>query len=263
MSENRARPSGDAIVLEGVEKEYRARGGTEAVRALRGIDLRVPTGGRVAIMGRSGSGKTTLLQILGALDVPTRGRALVAGEDLGGMSERQLQTYRARTVGFVFQNFQLIPILSARENVELAMEALDVPTGERRARALRLLDAVGMGARSFHRPGKLSSGEQQRVAVARALANDPAVLLADEPTGSLDSETGEEVIALIFRLAEERGSTVVVVTHSDEVARRCDVVHRIRDGRIVPDLPPTPAQGGTKVMEPSGDAPSGAPPRKN
>lgn len=225
-------PAADAIVLEQVEKEYRAKGGAGPVRALRGIDLRVPSGGRIAVMGRSGSGKTTLLQILGALDVPTRGRAIVAGKDLTSLGERELQSYRARTVGFVFQNFQLIPILSARENVELAMEALDVPPAERHVRAMRLLDAVGMGARTAHRPGKLSSGEQQRVAIARALANDPALLLADEPTGSLDSETGEEVISLIFHLAKERRSTVVIVTHSDEVARRCDVVHRIRDGKI-------------------------------
>ena len=222
-----------AIVdLKHVKKDYQVKGRSVPVPALRGVTMEVPDGSLVAIKGPSGSGKTTLLQIIGALDVPTSGSAVVDGMELADMSEAELTEYRAATIGFVFQTFNLLDNLTALENVELPMEALDVPKDERRKRALALLEAVEMTDRLDYKPLKLSGGEQQRVALARALANDPSIILADEPTGSLDSKTGNTIMRLLDKLREEHGTTVIVVTHSRRAARMCDYTFTIKDGVI-------------------------------
>ncbi|HIE38116.1 MAG TPA: ABC transporter ATP-binding protein [Anaerolineae bacterium] len=201
------------------------------VRALDGVDMRVGRGEFVSVMGPSGSGKSTLLNMVGALDRPTSGRVLVNGEDLSAV--RDLDTFRARTVGFVFQLHNLIPTLTARENVEVPMMGQPVGRGERHRRARELLGLVGLADRMDHLPNQLSGGERQRVAIARALANHPALVLADEPTGDLDSHSGEEVIRLMHRLNHELGTTFIVVTHDQAVARQTDRILIMRDGRIV------------------------------
>ena len=183
MSETKA-----VVQLKNVAKHYRR--GSEVVKALDGIDLRINGAGMVAIVGPSGSGKSTLLHMIGAMDRPTRGEVIVAGQALNGLPEKALTHFRRQTVGFVFQTFNLIPNLTALENVMLPMEFNNVVKVERDSRARRLLDQVGLGHRLTHRPGELSGGEQQRVAIARALANDPPLILADEPTGNLDTESG-------------------------------------------------------------------------
>ncbi len=228
---------GPMILMEDVTKEFPIRGRSDPVRALRGVNLRIERGDRVAIRGPSGSGKSTLLQLLGALDVPTTGRVLLDGRDLASMNERALTDYRARTVGFVFQQFNLVANLSARENVELPLEATGVSKEERHERADKLLSQVGMGERTSHLPAKLSGGEQQRVAIARALANKPSMVLADEPTGNLDTETGDAISALLMELSRSSGVTVVVVTHSARMARNCDKRFVIRDGKIREERP--------------------------
>jgi putative ABC transport system ATP-binding protein len=219
-----------AVVLEKVVKEYRM-GGTR-VEALRGLDLAIPAGLMTAIIGPSGSGKTTLLNMIGALDRPTSGRVSIAGTELGKLSEAELTAYRRKTVGFVFQDYGLIPNLTALENVMLPMEFARVPRGEGRARARQLLEAVGLGHRVVHRPNRLSGGEQQRVAIARALANDPGIILADEPTGNLDTKTGEEIVALLSRLVKERQKTAIIVTHDAQIAEAADLRFYIQDGQI-------------------------------
>jgi ABC-type lipoprotein export system ATPase subunit len=201
------------------------------VRALDGVNLRVDRGEFIAVMGPSGSGKSTLLNMIGALDRPTSGQALVNGEDLAKV--RDLDTFRARTVGFIFQLHNLIPTLTARENVEVPMMGQPIGRGERRRRAKELLELVGLADRMGHLPNQLSGGERQRVASARALANRPALVLADEPTGDLDSQSGAEVIALMHQLNHELGTTIIVVTHDPAVARRTDRVLMMRDGDIV------------------------------
>ncbi|MGH9013585.1 MAG: ABC transporter ATP-binding protein [Acidimicrobiia bacterium] len=220
--------------LEGLVKTYGS--GDTLVRAIDGIDLDIAAGEFVAIVGPSGSGKSTLLQLLGALDRPSGGHIEFEGRDLGRLGGNELADLRLKTLGFVFQQFNLIPTLSARENVEVAMAPTDAsPTGRRR-RALDLLERVGLGARAHHLPSQLSGGEQQRVAIARALANDPDVVLADEPTGNLDTKTGDAILNLLHRLWEDAGLTVVLITHDDraiaEVATR---VVTIADGRIEKD----------------------------
>lgn len=227
----------DAVVrLESVAKHFPIAGGDRVVDVLRGLDLAVERGSMVGIVGPSGSGKSTLLQLLGALDVPSAGSVEIDGHDLVHIGEAERTRLRAASIGFVFQQFNLIPNLSAIENVELALEATRVRKAGRRPRALELLEMVGMADRASHQPSKLSGGEQQRVAIARALANDPPILLADEPTGSLDSRTGRSITSLLRRLCDEHGRTVLVVTHAEDVARRCDVVWRIEDGRLRREL---------------------------
>jgi putative ABC transport system ATP-binding protein len=201
------------------------------VRALDGVDLTVRTGEFLAVMGPSGSGKSTLLHLLGALDRPSAGRVLVAGEDLSHL--RDLDRFRSRTVGLVFQMHNLLPTLTARENVEVAMRG--IPRRMRHERAAALLAQVGLAGRSGHLPARLSGGERQRVAIARALANGPRLLLADEPTGNLDSASGAEVMAVLRKLNHEHGTTIVVVTHDPAVARATDRVVVLHDGRIVRD----------------------------
>ena len=222
--------NGNGVVrLNDVAKHY-PRGG-EVVKALEGVDLRIDGPGMVAIVGPSGSGKSTLLHLIGAMDRPTRGEIIVADEVLNGLPDTALTRFRRRTVGFVFQSFNLIPNLSALENVTLPMEFAKVGKAEREARARRLLDQVGLRHRLTHRPGELSGGEQQRVAIARALANDPPLILADEPTGNLDTESGQKIYELLQEVARER--TVLVVTHAEPLAQLADRVLHIKDVRLV------------------------------
>ena len=220
-------------VLEGVERRYE-RGGT-SVFALRGVDLTIEDGELVAVEGPSGSGKSTLLQLLGALDTPTAGRVELDGTPLSDAGDKALTALRSRSIGFVFQQFNLIPTLTARENVEVALLPTKMSRAKRRERADRLLAQVGLADRADHLPSRLSGGEQQRVAVARALANGPRVLLADEPTGNLDSTTADEVVGLLAQLCDDEGVTVVIVTHDDEVARRARRRIRLRNGEVASD----------------------------
>ncbi|OHB27234.1 MAG: macrolide ABC transporter ATP-binding protein [Phenylobacterium sp. RIFCSPHIGHO2_01_FULL_69_31] len=208
--------------------------GEEGVQALGGVSLTIERGEYVAIIGPSGSGKSTLMNILGGLDRPTSGAYRFEGEDVSGFTDDELADFRRQRIGFVFQSFQLLPRLSALQNVELPMIYAGMAPKERRARAAELLERVGLGARLGHRPTQLSGGQQQRVAIARSLANRPDLLLADEPTGALDTSTGEEVLAL-FEELNAGGLTLAVVTHDPEVA---DMAHRrvsFRDGLIVSD----------------------------
>jgi putative ABC transport system ATP-binding protein len=218
--------------LRGVSKSY-TLGGNQ-VHAVRDVDLAIGAGEAAAIVGPSGSGKTTLLQLLGALDRPSTGDILFEGRDIASSGDGALDKLRLRTFGFVFQQFNLIPTLTAAQNVEIALAPTGTPKGERRDAVQRLLDAVGLAPRADHVPSKLSGGEQQRVAIARALANEPHVLLADEPTGNLDSETGSEIIELLLRLSAEGRRTVVVVTHDVDIAKRAGRVIRMQDGRLLP-----------------------------
>jgi putative ABC transport system ATP-binding protein len=224
-------PSSRAPVaeLEDARKVY-PRGGT-AVVALDGVSLTVNDGEKLAIMGPSGSGKSTLLSILGCLDRPTAGEYRLFGESVSSLDDVRLSRTRNRRIGFVFQSFHLIPQLTVAENVETPLLYGDVPEGEWRPRALRCLERVGLSHRADHRPFELSGGEAQRTAIARALVTEPAMLLADEPTGNLDSHTGDEVAALLDALHDE-GRTVVLVTHNEALGRRAQRVLRLRDGRI-------------------------------
>ena len=211
-----------------------APGEPTAVRAVDGVSFAITPGEYVAIVGESGSGKTTLMTLLGGLDRPTSGDVLVAGTAIAAMSRRELALLRARKIGFVFQGFNLLPTLDALENVALAARYAGFAQHDAIARAKSLLHDVGLGERMDHRPGALSGGEQQRVAVARALVNEPAIVLADEPTGNLDSRAAEHVLELLAGF-NARGQTIVVVTHSETVWRRARRVIRIADGRIVSD----------------------------
>lgn len=220
------------IELIQVEKTYRT--GTVEVHALQGVSLRIDHGEFVAVMGPSGSGKSTLMHIVGCLDVPSAGRYLLDGEDVGEMDEVDLARVRNRQIGFVFQQFNLLASLSAWRNVELPLTYAGVPRDERRRRAMAVLERVGLGDRVGHRPGELSGGQQQRVAVARALVTDPALILADEPTGNLDSVATEDALGLLDEL-HNQGRTIVLITHEAEVAERARRVVRVRDGRILSD----------------------------
>jgi putative ABC transport system ATP-binding protein len=208
--------------------------GEATVHALAGVSLTVHRGDYVAVMGSSGSGKSTLMNILGALDVPTHGTYLLDGVDVGELADRQLALARNRLIGFVFQAFNLIPRMSAVANVELPLAYAGIKPGERRRRALAALDVVGLADRARHEPSRLSGGQQQRVAVARALVTEPALLLADEPTGNLDSRSTADVLAVFDRLSAT-GRTIVIITHEDEVAARAKRLVRLVDGRVVQD----------------------------
>jgi putative ABC transport system ATP-binding protein len=218
------------LELRDVTKDYKL--GKTTVRALRGLDLEIERGEVVAIMGPSGSGKSTLMHILGALDRPTTGRAAIESSDLVQLKERDLVTLRGRKIGFVFQTFNLVQTLSALRNVELPMIFQGVGRRERARRARELLEKVGLGDRIKHKPNELSGGERQRVAVARSLANDPEIVLADEPTGNLDTETGESILALLKDLSVRDRKTVILVTHDPEAAAIADRVIRLRDGCV-------------------------------
>jgi putative ABC transport system ATP-binding protein len=225
--------AGSLYELRGVTKRY--GDGATRVAAVDGIDLEIARGEFVALVGPSGSGKTTMLQLLGAIDRPTDGEVLFEGERIEGMSDGELADLRRNTLGFIFQQFNLIPTLTARDNVEVAMAPTGIASADRRRRAEEVLERVGLSKRTAHVPSELSGGEQQRVAIARALSNEPRVLLADEPTGNLDTATGTEVIGLLETLWREHGLTVILVTHDDSIAGRAQRVLRMRDGRLAAD----------------------------
>jgi putative ABC transport system ATP-binding protein len=222
--------SSPIVSLREVHRDYAL--GAERVHALQGVSLDVERGDYVAIVGPSGCGKSTLLNLIGVIDQPTSGTVAIAGKRVDAMSDREATSFRLHNIGFVFQRFYLMPILSALENVALPMAEAKVRRDERNARAAELLAYVGLSSRERHRPSELSGGEQQRVAIARALANHPALLLADEPTGELDARTGKEIIALFQRLNSD-GTTIVVVTHDEDLANAARHNVHMRDGRIV------------------------------
>ncbi len=220
-----------AVELRDVSKVYMV--GSQEVRALDRVSLRIERGEFISVMGPSGSGKTTLLSVMGCLIRPSSGRILIGGEDVTDLDEDRLAVFRAKKIGFVFQFFNLISTLTALENVMLPMTfAGDVPSWEMKAKAMELLEAVGLSDRADHRPMELSGGQQQRVAIARALANDPEIILADEPTGNLDSHTGSEIMDLMEQLNRELGKTFVIVTHDPAVARRTRRILYMKDGRV-------------------------------
>ncbi|GIV77022.1 ABC transporter ATP-binding protein [Litorilinea aerophila] len=215
-----------------VHKTYHT--GRVTVHALRGVDLTIQAGEMVAIMGPSGCGKTTLLNCLSGLDSFDSGEVRIEGELLRRMSDRVRTDYRARRMGFVFQSFNLLPVITALENVELPLLVSGVRPREARLRALAVLEQVGLADWVDHRPAELSGGQRQRVALARALVNEPAIVWADEPTGNLDAATSADVLALMQRLNQERGQTFVIVTHDPQVSARCDRIVSMRDGQIIP-----------------------------
>jgi putative ABC transport system ATP-binding protein len=224
----------DAVPLIEIQEVFKTyRMGSVEVHALNGVDLRVDNGEFVAIMGASGSGKTTLMNIIGCLDLPSSGAYFLDGVDVRRLNDNELAAIRNRKIGFVFQSFNLIPRSSALHNVEMPLIYAGVTSG-RRERALSALDSVGLADRARHQPSELSGGQQQRVAIARALVTEPALLLADEPTGNLDSESSLEIMALLQELNEE-GRTVVLITHEDEVASFAERVVRLKDGLVVSD----------------------------
>ena len=226
------------IHIEDVEKHY-DMGATE-VRALQGVSLSIERNEYVAIMGPSGSGKSTLMNIVGCLDVSTRGTYVLNGRRVDDMADDELADIRNQEIGFIFQTFNLLPRSDALRNVELPLIYGGLPAQERRARAEEVLAAVGLADRMQHRPNELSGGEKQRVAVARALANNPAMILADEPTGALDTRTGEEIMELFHRLHAD-GNTIIVVTHEQHIAAHSHRVVRLRDGLVESDSPQRPA----------------------
>jgi putative ABC transport system ATP-binding protein len=218
--------------LRGVTRAFQQ--GAEEILAVNDVDLKIHAGEFLVVAGPSGSGKTTLLQLLGGLDRPTDGELLFEGRDLARLGDGALTRMRLETFGFVFQQFNLIPTLTARENVEAALAPNKLASARRRSLAEVLLDSVGLGGRATHLPSRLSGGEQQRVAIARALANEPQVLLADEPTGNLDVANGQEVLSVLRDVAAEQGRAVVLITHDPSIAQSATRLVRMRDGRIEP-----------------------------
>jgi putative ABC transport system ATP-binding protein len=226
-------PKGDLVIgIVRITKEYEM--GYTTIRALKGIDLSIHRNEYLAIMGPSGSGKSTLMNMIGCLDTPTTGRYEFNGRDVAAMGDDELAAIRNREIGFVFQTFNLLPRSTGLENVELPLIYANVKADERRLRAEQAMDAVGLGDRMYHRPNELSGGQRQRVAIARALVNNPSIILADEPTGNLDSRTGDEIMALLENLYAS-GHTIVVVTHEEPIARHARRIVRLRDGLIEND----------------------------
>ncbi|MBL9141894.1 MAG: ABC transporter ATP-binding protein [Phycisphaerae bacterium] len=230
--------------LKGITKTYFKPDGTVLVEALKEIDLKIPRGQYVAIMGASGSGKSTLMNTLGCLDRPTSGQYLLDGDDVSTMDDETLSRVRGRKIGFIFQAFNLISELTIVENVEVPLFYQGVPAAARRERAHTVLKLVGLDQRLTHRPAELSGGQQQRVAIARALVSDPTILMADEPTGNLDSATGASILEIIDTL-HAQGLTIVMVTHDNRIADRCQRVVRLSDGSIESDLSGGPKHAGT------------------
>jgi len=226
-------PKGELVIrIERITKEYEM--GYTTIRALKGVDLTIYRNEYLAIMGPSGSGKSTLMNMLGCLDTPTTGRYEFNGKDVAAMGDDELAGIRNREIGFVFQTFNLLPRSTGFENVELPLIYANVNADERRLRAEQAMEAVGLGDRMYHKPNELSGGQRQRVAIARALVNNPSIILADEPTGNLDSRTGEEIMILLENLYL-RGHTIVVVTHEEDIARNARRIVRLRDGLIESD----------------------------
>ena len=219
------------IQAQNIKKLY--LNGHLRVEALNNIDITIESGEMAAIMGPSGCGKTTLLNCLSGLDTIDEGDIFIRGQNLRDLSDGERTAYRARNMGFIFQDFNLLPVLSAVENVELPMIVSKVPARKARKRALEMLDLVGLSERARHRPAELSGGQRQRVTIARALTNNPAIVWADEPTGNLDSETAQEVMNLLCRLNKEQGQTFVIVTHALEIGKLADRIIRMRDGKII------------------------------
>jgi putative ABC transport system ATP-binding protein len=226
-----AAPSGPMVEALGLERDYPS--GDTVLHALRGIDLRVGRGELLAVRGRSGSGKTTLLNLLGGLDRPTAGTVVIDGHEVSSLSEDRLVEVRRRVVAFVFQSFGLVPILTASENVEIPLRLVHSEPRARDERVAHLLDLVGLAERARHRPHELSGGEQQRVAIARALANRPKLLLADEPTGQLDSETGHRIMLLLRSIVRSEGVTAIVATHDPMMLDVADRIVQLRDGQLL------------------------------
>jgi putative ABC transport system ATP-binding protein len=225
--------SSDSIILElkDVWKIYKM--GDNQVTALSGLNLVVRKGEFLSIMGPSGSGKSTAMNMIGCLDVPSKGKIMLEGRDISQMSESSLAQIRGKKIGFIFQQFNLIPTLTALENVTLPMIFQNTPKEQRLEKAKALLNMVGLGDRMHHKPTELSGGQQQRVAIARALCNDPEVILADEPTGNLDSKTGSTVMDFLRKLHEDEGRTIIMVTHDEHVAMNADRIEFLKDGSIV------------------------------
>jgi ABC-type lipoprotein export system ATPase subunit len=221
------------VIIEAQQVKKIYRNGHLRVEALKDINMAVEAGEMVAIMGPSGCGKTTLLNCLSGLDTIDEGNIFIQGDNLRDLSDTERTAYRARHMGFIFQDFNLLPVLSAVENVELPLLVSKVPRKKARQRALEMLDRVGLADRARHRPAELSGGQRQRVTIARALTNDPAIVWADEPTGNLDSETAQDILELLYRLNREHGQTLVVVTHDREVSKLANRVITMRDGQIV------------------------------
>jgi putative ABC transport system ATP-binding protein len=251
------------VKLENLEKSYQL--GKTTVQALRGVSLTLREGEFMVVMGPSGSGKTTLLNIIGTLDKPTSGQALIDGEDTAKMNDKQLTRLRRYKIGFVFQFHNLIPVLTALENVQLPLLTAGTPRKASEDRANQLLERVGLKDRTDHLPDELSGGEQQRVAIARALANRPRIILADEPTGDLDTKTGSEVVQMMYDLAKQEHAAVVVVTHDPVIAERADRLLEMRDGKIseavreqvshekhtIRAVEPMPPEPGRSVSQPN------------
>jgi putative ABC transport system ATP-binding protein len=232
-SKRNVRPHGPLVIeIEGVTKLYKM--GSEIIHALRGVDVKIHRNEYLAIMGPSGSGKSTLMNMLGCLDTPTAGHYEFSQKNVATMSDDELAEIRNREIGFVFQTFNLLPRSNALHNVELPLIYAGLGRTDRLAKAQRALENVGLGERMGHKPNELSGGQRQRVAIARALVNDPSIILADEPTGNLDSKTGEEIMALFEQLYEQ-GNTIIVVTHEEDIARHARRIVRLRDGLIESD----------------------------
>jgi putative ABC transport system ATP-binding protein len=229
------------IDIRDVTKTYEM-GAETIVHALDGVSLSIEAGDYVAIMGPSGSGKSTLMNLIGCLDTASTGSYVLKGREISSMNDDELAQIRNKEIGFIFQTFNLLPRADAVQNVELPLVYSGLARKDRKARAEKALDAVGLGTRKHHRPNELSGGQRQRVAIARALVNDPSILLADEPTGNLDSKTGEEILALMDDL-HRGGNTIILVTHEDELAQHAARVVRLRDGKIVSDVRNQPVVG--------------------
>ena len=240
------------IETHGLKKEYLM--GSVVVNALRGVDVKISKGEFVALVGPSGSGKSTLMHLIGGLDFPTEGTVTVDGEDLYEMTESELAHFRGIRVGFVFQSFNLFNLLSARENVYFPMQFSDIPFSEWGERAEKLLELVKLREWADHKPTEMSGGQQQRVAIARALANDPSILLADEATGELDTKTSIEIMELFDRIRQERGTTIVLVTHDSDMAAMSDRLIHIVDGHVVSDTPNPSGLKGRRQADRTGEA---------
>ena len=221
-------------MFENIQKTYLL--GKQSVPALRGIDLEIKNGEFIAVTGPSGCGKTTLLNLIGAIDKATRGKIIVGGTNLSTASDNTLADIRLKHIGFIFQFYNLLSYFTARENVEMPMTFLGFSKKKRRKRAVELLTSLGIGDRADHLPSELSGGEQQRVAIARALANNPSIILADEPTGDLDSVTGEEILNILVKLNQERSVTIVLVTHDPPTAQYAERILQMHDGKIAKDI---------------------------